>query len=121
MTDTALRVTFDQDVWWTSADGLTRLVDDLPDGHRANIAGWLVKFAAQFHMVRRYRQLEWGWLSFTSYDGDLDEAPLLTHDEIMAQIRREQALGEHLDWVRSTVLFQRMIRGLDRLPPGTLP
>lgn len=116
-----------QDVWWTTKDGLTHLIDDLTDRHRAYIARMLVDRAALTHLRLRLYWYEWGqFMGGYGY-----EMPDEVFDDIMhristpgwvrAQIRKEQDRGQHLDWIRSTPLFNRMVRGVEHLlSPGVM-
>lgn len=119
---------FDQDVWWKTGDGLIHLIDDLEDSHRANIAAYLVNNAARYHLRKRmwektslwltYEQAGWEAFERGSWGPVTEDPP--TREELVEGVRQEQEKGEHLDWIRGTVLFQRMIRGLTELRPGTV-
>lgn len=106
-----------QDVWWTTADGLTHLIKDLEDRHRVNIAAWLIDNAARTYKNARFNYLFWYYPGPYAPD-DIDP---LTEEEIHRWIRREMDKGKHLDHVRYSPLFRRMIQGIEgQLKPGTL-
>ncbi|KXO92942.1 Uncharacterised protein (plasmid) [Tsukamurella tyrosinosolvens] len=99
-----------QDVWWTGRDGITRLVDDLEPDHRRFIARMLIDGAAARYARLRRRQI---FLELARAQMYTDDTVPLTDSVIEAQVRREQARGAHLDAVRRSPLFQRMVSGLD--------
>lgn len=121
-----INTSLSQDVWWTDGQGITRLIEDLSDRHRANIARFLVDHAAHRHYRTRRYWYEWGQF-IGGYGGMPDDVM----DEVLglisrpgwvaSQIRKEQDRGQHLDWIRSTPLFLRMVRGIeDKLAPGVI-
>lgn len=117
--DAGVRTTFDQGVWWTDVNGITRLISELPPSYRVNIAGYLVKNAARYHAKKRWLQL---WIFPLTGNPYLDErtpddTEPYSDEEIKRKIYQEQERGEHLDWLRGTVLFKAIIDGIEELLP----
>lgn len=109
----------EQDVWWTDIEGTTRLIDDLDDRHRYNIARMLLRKAATLYATKRrneavsanwafvHRAMEKDWCvdpDFDPFDVSADDAE---------SIQQDIAAGKHLAWIRESVLFCRMVRGLN--------
>lgn len=104
-------VTFGQDVWWRNREGITILIDSMDHRYRHNVANYLMDRAAMFAEIKWRR--DWWTTLFTagSYDGDggdpLDEDAYSVDAEDRMVYRRLNA-GEHIDWLKSTKLYQRM-------------
>lgn len=114
-------VTFDQDVWWQTADGVTHLIDDLEQPHLANIARLLRKNAHVFFTKMRTCQ---EWDLFISYNAAADEAwergswgpgnwDSFDDEAVALQVMQEIADGKHLVWLESTQLYRRLSRDID--------
>lgn len=121
-----VETTWDQDVWWTTLDGIVHLIDDLTDTHRVNIAAFMVRNAEGTYAVKRENEEVGSWWSFVAAGEDADWGPVMDDPpdraSVLALVVPEVEAGKHLEWVRGTKLFRRMIRGLEgQLRPGTLP
>lgn len=113
----------EQDVWWTDREGITKAIDDLTDDHRRFIARMLIDQAAARYASRESARITSDFWAFVAWSDEHDGAPVDLEDEpgreeIRDEVRDRTAAGKHLDWMRNTALFRRMIRDLDWTHPG---
>jgi hypothetical protein len=110
----------DQDVWWTGRDSLTIAIDDMDDNRRRFCARLLIDTAAASHFRRRNSEIIGNYWAY--YDRACEKGWQIEPEPSTARvrdlIRREQQRGAHLEWVRGSLLFQRMIRDLTWTHPG---
>lgn len=104
-------VTFGQDVWWCNKEGITVLIDSMDERYRHNVANFLMDRAAMYAEIK-WRREWWATLGAAgNYEGDAGDA----FDDHFFSIEAEDRMvrdrldaGEHIDWLKSTKLYQRM-------------
>lgn len=115
------QVTFEQDTWWLTADGLTIPIDNMTEIHRTNVARLLMRNAASFYAKYRIHQIWSSWWSYSEAAEDADWGPanldeMPNRESITAEIQPELDRGEHWAWVAQTPLYKRMMLGIEPLP-----
>lgn len=104
-------VHFGQDVWWRNKEGITILLDSMDERYRHNVANFLMDRAATYAEIKWRRDWWAGFMMAGQYDGDAGD-PFsdedLSPEAENRMVRRRLDAGEHIDWLVSTKLYQRM-------------
>lgn len=120
------RATLDQSVWWRDRGGVFHLIADMDADWRRFCARMLIDRAAAIHLALRLRAIEGSYWSYMDHAADKDfmdgwhEIEPPTRSQMLADIRKDQAHGDHLRLVRQSPQFRALIAGLDWLHPGVL-
>jgi hypothetical protein len=106
-------IVFEQDVWWTNGEGITRLIDDMTVKHRLSVASGLVRSAARFYAERERLRVWAERIAYEAWATDSWRLPGARRGgpNSERQLREDIDSGKHIEWLQSTPLFQKMAQG----------